>query len=206
MINYKYIAIEGNIGVGKTSLAKLFSKDLPHNLILEEFKKNPFLPKFYKTPGKLLLPLEMTFLFERYHQLTNLPKKGKIIGDYIFQKSKIFAKNNLSITEFDVFSKVFHVLNKNIIQPDLLILLENTIPNLQKNIARRGRKFENSISEKYLFEIEMRYHNFLKQNKFFRIIRVNVENIDFVHHSSDFKKMFNLLEEKYPKGNTIIKL
>ena len=152
---YKYIAIEGNIGAGKTSLAKKIAVDFNSKLIIERFADNPFLPKFYKDPERYAFTLEMSFLSERYQQISEDLSQLNIfneliISDYDIHKSLIFSKVNLSVDEFSLYRKLFYDMYKKILKPDLFVFLNQDIPRLQKNISRRGRDYENRISNEYL--------------------------------------------------------
>ena len=159
---YKYIAIEGNIGAGKTSLAKKIAVDFNSKLIIERFADNPFLPKFYKDPERYAFTLEMSFLSERYQQISEDLSQLNIfneliISDYDIHKSLIFSKVNLSVDEFSLYRKLFYDMYKKILKPDLFVFLNQDIPRLQKNISRRGRDYENRISNEYLSEINSEY-------------------------------------------------
>src|SRR3978361_212178 len=127
-MQYHYIAIEGNIGAGKTTLAHLLSKKLNARLILEEFADNPFLPKFYANPSQYAFPLELFFMAERYKQLKDLLQTKDMfqnitISDYLFTKCLLFGKVNLPDEEFLLYQKLFDIINPQLIQPDLLIYL-----------------------------------------------------------------------------------
>ena len=160
-MKYKHIAIEGNIGSGKTTLATMIADDFKTRLILEEFAKNPFLPKFYETPQRHAFPLELFFMEERYHQLKNLQEKDlfqpQMISDYFFIKSKLFAQNNLQYDEMQLFNRLFDIMNSHLSNPDLLVYLYADIPRLQQNIKKRGRNFEQNISDTYLQNIQDKY-------------------------------------------------
>ena len=129
--------------------------DFNAKLILEQYADNPYLPKFYAEPEKHAFPLELSFLAERYHQLKNeLNKKDtfqpKTISDYYFLKSLIFAKNNLAKDEYDLYVKLFNIINESLPQPDLFVYLYHTPERLQENIKKRGRSYEQNISDQYL--------------------------------------------------------
>ena len=157
-MQYKYIAIEGNIGSGKTTLATMLSADFNVRLMLEEFAENPFLPKFYEAPDRHAFPLELFFMAERYHQLRNLQEQDlfqpQIISDYFFIKSKLFAHNNLQNDEMQLFNRLFDIMYSSLPKPDLLVYLYADIGRLQQNIKKRGRHFEQNISDTYLQSIQ----------------------------------------------------
>ena len=149
-MRYNYIAIEGNIGAGKTCLSTMISEQFNGKLILEQFEDNSFLPKFYKEPEKYAFPLEMSFLAERYQQLKDQLTKQDLfktftISDYLFNKSLIFARNNLQADEFALFSTMFTIIDEFLPKPDLLVYLYLEVPNLQRNI----RNGEGRMSRKY---------------------------------------------------------
>jgi deoxyadenosine/deoxycytidine kinase len=203
---YNFIAIEGNIGAGKTSLATRIAKDFNAKLILEEFEDNAFLPKFYKEPEKYAFPLEMTFLASRYQQLKE--KLGQqdlfksfTITDYYIIKSLIFAKKTLPSDEFNLYTKFFNIIFDQLPKPDLLIYLYLKTTNLQRNIHKRGRPYELEIEDQYLDKIQEGYFEFFKQqNENQRIVIVDTNNIDFVNRESDYRKMVEIISEKYDPG------
>ncbi|MBV1888143.1 MAG: 2-amino-4-hydroxy-6-hydroxymethyldihydropteridine diphosphokinase, partial [Urechidicola sp.] len=159
---YRYIAIEGNIGAGKTSLATQLATDFNSKLVLERFKENPFLPKFYKEPDRYAFPLEMSFLADRYQQLLDdLTQydlfKENVIGDYDSYKSLIFAKITLQEEEFILYKKLFHLMHKDLAIPDRYVYLYQNTERLLQNIKNRGRDFEQEIEASYLQKINEGY-------------------------------------------------
>ena len=204
-MTYNFIAIEGNIGSGKTSLARKMANGQDTKIILEQFDDNPFLTKFYIDNEKYAFPLELSFLAERYQQLKREGSnfdlfKNLIISDYYFYKSLIFAKANLGEEEFKLYSKLFHIIYDSLPKPDLLIYLYLDINNLQKNIAQRGRSYEQNISDDYLIKIQTTYIDYLKQQQHIRILCLDVNNIDFVHKPNDYQKLINTIQLDYPLG------
>ena len=157
-LNYKYIAIEGNIGSGKTTLATKIAEDFNAKLILEQFSDNPFLPKFYENPKQYGFTLEMSFLTERYQQMreqlaqTDLFKEF-VVSDYDIFKSLIFSKVTLTDDEFVLYRKLFYILYSQIIKPDLYVFLYQNTDRLIENIKKRGREYEQNISPDYLKKI-----------------------------------------------------
>src|SRR5215216_4814765 len=146
-MNYHFIAIEGNIGAGKTTLAHLLAKHFNARLILEEFAGNPFLPKFYENPQQYAFPLELFFMAERYKQLKELIHTKDLfqsitITDYLFTKCLLFAKVNLPEEEFRLYQKLFDIISPQVIQPDLLIYLHAPVNKLRENIKKRNRSYE----------------------------------------------------------------
>jgi len=205
MKNYPYIVVEGNIGSGKTSLVKLLTKEFSSHSIYEEFSENPFLPKFYKEPNKYAFPLELSFLAERYHQLKKELNTRNLfhtntISDYYFIKSLIFAEITLPEDEFDLYKKLFNIIYQKLPQPDIFIYLYSDVERLQKNIRKRGRDYENQITDEYLTKIHKGYFNFLNQQNSFPVLILNLTNIDFVQQKEDFIKILVSLGETYEKG------
>ncbi len=206
---YNFIAIEGNIGAGKTTLAKKLAADFNARLILEQFADNPFLPKFYKDPEKHAFPLELSFLAERYQQLKNelnrqdLFQPG-IVSDYYFLKSLIFAKANLGIDEFGLYSKLFHIINGSLPKPDLFVYLYHDVERLQENIKKRGRSYEQKIPDDYLIKIQTTYFDFIKQLKDLRVLVVDVNKIDFANKIEDYNQMIKIINQPYNQGITRI--
>lgn len=188
---YKYIAIEGNIGAGKTSLAKKIAIDFNSKLILERFADNPFLPKFYKDPERYAFTLEMSFLSERYQQISeDLSQLNMfnelIVSDYDIHKSLIFSKVNLNEDEFSLYRKLFYDMYKQTLKPDLFVFLNQEIPRLQKNINRRGRDYENEITDEYLLKINSGYFEFFKSRPDINFKIIDISDLDFVENRLDY--------------------
>ncbi len=207
---YNFIVIEGNIGAGKTTLATKMSENLNARLILEQFADNPFLPKFYEDPEKHAFPLELSFLAERYHQLkkelsTQDIFKPTIISDYYFVKSLIFAKSNLKEDEFSLYTKLFHIINDSLPKPDLFVYLYHDIERLQENIRKRGRIYEQNITNDYLIKIQSAYFDFLKQMPELRIVIIDVNDVDYANNVQDYELVLTLLKKQYNQGITHIK-
>ena len=204
-MKYNYIAIEGCIGAGKTTLAEMLAADFNAELILERFADNPFLAKFYKDPTHYAFPLEMTFLTDRYQQLKNLLSKRDlftdlVVADYFIDKCAIFAKNNLQQDEYNLFLKVYDIIADFLPKPDILIYLYNTPENLLINIAKRGRDYEQEIQAEYLESIQENYLTFFKQRAQFPILIIESGALDFVNQVVDYEKIKGLLLREYDKG------
>ena len=188
---YKYIAIEGNIGAGKTSLAKKIAIDFNSKLILERFADNPFLPKFYKDPERYAFTLEMSFLSERYQQISeDLSQLNMfnelIVSDYDIHKSLIFSKVNLNEDEFSLYRKLFYDMYKQTLKPDLFVFINQEIPRLQKNINSRGRDYENEITDEYLLKINSGYFEFFKSRPDINFKIIDISDLDFVENRLDY--------------------
>ena len=210
-MSYRFISIEGNIGVGKTTLASKMSLDLNARLVLEEFEDNPFLIKFYESPEEYAFPLELFFMAERYHQLKRYQDQDLfqpfVIADYFFIKFKLFAKNNLKKDEFQLFNTIFNIISNSLNLPDLLIYLHCDIEKLQMNIKKRGRDFESNISNDYLLNIQSIYLDYLKKQKLFPALILDVTKIDFIETDLFYNKLVSLVSnENYTVGTHYIEL
>ena len=188
---YNYVAIEGNIGAGKTSLATTMSKEFNAKLILERFADNPFLPKFYKEPQRYAFTLEMSFLADRYQQISDdLSQldlfKDFIVSDYDVFKSLIFSKITLPKDEFMLYRKLFYQVYKDIPKPDLYVYLYQNTERLQENIKKRGRKYEKEIQDEYLDKINAGYLEFLKSHPEFNVKIIDISKKDFVKNRADY--------------------
>ena len=200
-MKYKYIAIEGNIGSGKTTLATMLSADYKFRLILESFAENPFLPKFYEDSEKHAFALELFFMAERYHQLKSLHEQDlfqpQIISDYFFMKSKLFAKNNLKNDEMRLFNRLFDIMFSSLSKPDLVIYLYADVVRLQNNIKKRGRNFEQSISNTYLQDIQGTYLDFLNKQNDFPVLIIDISQVDFVSEPAIYDSIKDMLKLSY---------
>jgi len=184
MNNFDYIAIEGVIGAGKTSLAKLLSKHYNAMLSLEEFQENPFLPKFYADRERYAFQTQLSFLASRFHQQQNIFTKDLfhdfIISDYLFDKDRIFAQINLTDDEMALYDRIFNIMNLKIPKPDLVIFIQCTVERLMYNIKLRNRDYEQEIEPDYLEELNDAYNNFFYHYDRSPLIVINASEIDFV--------------------------
>jgi deoxyadenosine/deoxycytidine kinase len=202
-MNHHFITVEGNIGAGKTTLAHLLSKRLNARLILEEFADNPFLPKFYESPKQYAFPLELFFMAERYKQLKELLHtdlfQSVTVSDYLFTKCLLFAKVNLPIEEFRLYQKLFDIIHQQLLHPDVLIYLHAPVSKLQQNIKKRQRKYEQSITDEYLFNIQETYTSYIKQHNL-KTIFIDATNADFLGNEKHLDVVVKALENDYPGG------
>ena len=188
---FNYIAIEGNIGAGKTSLATKIAHDFNAKLILERFKDNPFLPKFYEDTSRYAFPLEMSFLADRYQQISDdLSQldlfKDFIVSDYDVFKSLIFSKITLQEDEFILYRKLFNLMYKDLRKPDLYVYLYQNTERLQENIKKRGRDYEQNIKKNYLEKINAGYLDFLKSQPDFNVKIIDISDRDFIENRTDY--------------------
>ena len=197
---YNYIAIEGNIGAGKTSLAKLLSDQFNAKVVLERFADNPFLPKFYEDKERYAFPLEMSFLADRYQQLSDdLAQfdlfKNFIVSDYYIFKSLIFAQVTLSKDEYFLYRKMFDLMYKEITKPDLYVYLYQNTDRLLENIKKRGRDYEQNIEKDYLKKIQEGYSNFIKTEQDLNVLTIDVSELDFVNNENDYFAIIQQINE-----------
>ena len=196
-----YIAIEGNIGAGKTTLATKIAEDFNAKILLEGFADNPFLPKFYKDQNRYAFPLEMSFLADRYQQLSNdLAQfdlfKDFVVADYHIFKSLIFAKVTLQDDEFRLYKTLFDIIYKEMPKPDLYVYLYQNTNRLLQNIKRRGRSYEKEIQSDYLEKINRGYLDYIKSQTDLNILIIDVSNRDFVGNQSDYCYILDEIKTK----------
>jgi deoxyguanosine kinase len=200
-----YVVVEGNIGSGKTTLAKLLAERWGTRLILERFSENPFLPKFYESPEKFAFPLELSFLAERYNQNrdelnhTDLFRPG-VVADYSFSKSLIFARINLPDDEFELYQSLFHIIHGRLPRPDLLVYLHCSEEKSMRQIGIRGRHYEAGVNLSYLKRITQGYMDFLKQLTDTAVLLIDTDRLDFVQSPNDLKALIECIEVQYPVG------
>tara|TARA_B110000503_G_scaffold74126_1_gene114480 strand:+ start:24 stop:1157 length:1134 start_codon:yes stop_codon:yes gene_type:complete len=198
---YNYIAIEGNIGAGKTTLALKMSEDCNAKLITERFADNPFLPKFYKDQNRFAFPLEMSFLADRYQQLTDDLAQFDlftdfIVADYHVFKSIIFAKVTLQEDEFRLYKTMFDIIYKEMNKPDLYVYLYQNTAQLLENIKKRGRSYEQNIEADYLEKINQGYLDYIKTQTDLNVVVVDISELDFKKKQSDYVFLLSKIAAK----------
>lgn len=199
-MSYKFIAIEGNIGVGKTTLANMLSQSLGARLVLEEFAENPFLAKFYENPAQYAFSVELFFMAERFKQLKDLLAQQDLfhattVSDYLFTKCLLFAKVNLPEDEFQLYQRLFEMMQPQILQPDLLIYLHAPVSKLQDNIKKRNRLYELNIQNDYLFNIQQTYTQYIKHQPI-KTLYIDASNADFIDNPKHLKVILNAIENE----------
>jgi len=198
---FNYVAFEGNIGAGKTTLATKIAEDFNAKSVLERFADNPFLPKFYEDQNRYAFPLEMSFLADRYKQLSDdLSQfdlfKDFIVADYHIFKSLIFAKITLADDEFRLYSNLFHIIYKEMPKPDLYVYLYQNSERLLENIKKRGRSYEQEIQAEYLDKINTGYLDYIKSQTDLNILIIDVSDRDFVKNHEDYLFILNEIQKK----------
>jgi len=209
-MRYSFVTIEGNIGAGKTTLSNLLAKHYNARLILEQFADNPFLPKFYENPSQYAFPLELFFMAERFKQLKDLLGQKDLfqtvtISDYLFTKCLLFAKVNLPDDEFRLYQRLFDIIHQQLIQPDILVYLHAPVNKLQQNIRKRGRTYEQSIPDDYLFSIQETYTHYIKQHNL-RTLFVDASNADFLTNEKHLQVIIDALDKDYEVGQHYLTL
>jgi len=209
-IKYNYVVIEGNIGAGKTTLARRISDQFNAHLVLEHFADNPFLPKFYNEPDKYSFPLELSFLASRYKQLKEelVPQdlfKSFTVADYYFMKSLVFAASTLNGDEFNLYRQIFYIIYGSLPKPDIYVYLHLNTDRLLDNIERRGRNYEKSITKEYLQKIQDSYFSFFKQNPENKYLVIDINEIDFVANKDHYSKLIDtIFFDEYPVGLNMV--
>jgi deoxyguanosine kinase len=202
---YQFIAVEGNIGAGKTTLCQRLADYSGCALLLEQFTDNPFLPPFYEQPERYAFPVELFFMTERHKQLLEhfaQPDffKPFTVADYFFVKTLLFAKNNLSEEELRLFQRLFNVLNSTFPKPDLLLYLHRPVEVLMRQIKKRGRNIELNISREYLEEIQGAYLNYLKMETDTPVVIIELGEADFQRDEHVFQAIVGIMQEHFEHG------
>lgn len=202
---HSYIAIEGNIGAGKTTLCQMLAEQFDSKLILEQFTDNPFLPFFYEAPERYAFPVELFFMTERHKQLQELLSQQdlfqqSIIADYFFVKTLLFARNNLNDQEYRLFQRLFNILNATFPQPQLLVYLHRSVEGLLENIKKRGREYEQEIAPEYLLSIQNAYLDYFKTKTDIPILILDVEQANWVEEPTHYERLLEMISQSYAPG------
>jgi deoxyguanosine kinase len=183
---FDFIAIEGVIGAGKTSLAKLIAESSNARLVLEEFEENPFLPQFYENRERYAFQTQLSFLASRFKQQQRMLSRdlfdGGIVSDYMFEKDRIFARLNLGEDEMNLYDNIYNIMTGISAKPDLVIYLQSNVDRLMENIEQRGRDYEKHITPDYLQELSDAYNQFFYHYNKAPLMIINSSEIDFVNN------------------------
>ncbi len=200
----KYIAIEGVIGVGKTTLAMLLGKKLQARIVLEEFEDNPFLERFYENPERYAFQTQMSFLTARYKQQQQLRNfdlfHDYLVSDYIFDKDRIFAYLNLQDDELRLYETIVNFMDKTITSPDLVVYLQSSPERLMENIKKRNRGIERGIKESYIRDLHDAYNYYFFRYKKTPLLIINTTELDFANSAEDFELLYDLICNKSHTG------
>jgi len=199
----KYIAIEGVIGAGKTTLSRKLSESLNAQLVLEDFDENPFLERFYENPKAYAFHTQIYFLLSRFKQLQKLKQPELfheyIVADYIFEKDKIFAYLNLHDDELKLYETITTNIEKAVVVPDIIIYLQSTTDRLMNNIMYRNRSYEQNMSKEYINDLNEAYNYFFLRYRATKVMIVDTNEVDFLNNEQDYQ---NLLAEILKSDHT----
>jgi deoxyguanosine kinase len=183
-----YIAVEGPIGVGKTTLTQLLGECLNMRIVFEQFEENPFLSRFYEDRSRYAFQTELFFLLDRYrHQQSVVGpsfKMGSVVCDYFFPKTKLFAEMNLKDDEWKLFCDLYDALSLQIARPDLIVYLTASVDNLMLRIFQRDRSFERIMDRNYIARLSIAYESFFKGYNASAILKIDTNNLDFVRDNT----------------------
>jgi len=189
----RYIAIEGVIGAGKTTLATMLGEKIGGNVVLEQFEENPFLSKFYEDPKHYAFQTQIFFLLSRYRQQQQLFQADLfhrfVITDYIFEKDKIFAYLNLMDDELKLYETLVSSIEQKVPTPDLVVYIQSSVERLMGNIHHRGREIEKNMSEEYIRDLNEAYNYFFFRYKSCPLLIVNSTALDFVNNKNHFEDL-----------------
>ncbi len=205
----EFICIEGNIGIGKTTLVKKLSGQTGQFAFYEEFEENPWLPLFYEDPENTVLSLELSFLTDRIKQLNKIKKEhgGKaLLNDYCLDKCLLFAKVNLSASEFEQYKNLHRRVSQHVIQPTLVVVIHSTVGNLLQNIKTRGRAYEQKMEATYLEKLNTSYYEFFKEEKSYRVLNIFSAQLDDAAYERIFREIIAYLKMNSAIKNTSIEL
>jgi deoxyadenosine/deoxycytidine kinase len=196
---YRYIVVEGPIGVGKTSLARRLAEHLAATALLEKPEENPFLAKFYRDPPRYALATQLFFLFQRGNEVRDLAQmdmfSASTVADYMFDKDPLFARINLNDEEFVLYQQIFRSLQLQAPVPDLVIYLQAAPETLAERVRRRAQPYETGISDDYLLRLAQGYSDFFYHYSAAPVLMVNNEYLNLADNDEDFNLLLQRIEE-----------
>jgi len=194
----KYIAIEGPIGVGKTALAEMLAQRLGAKLVLEQVEENPFLDRFYEDMPTYAFQTQVFFLLSRHRQQQELKQPGlfedTVVSDYVFEKERVFAGLNLTDHELALYDKIYELLSREVVRPDVIVYLQARTEVLLSRLKQRGRPYEASIDPEYVEALADSYNHYFLHYEASPLLIVNTEQLDFVRNREDFEDLFKAIE------------
>ncbi|WP_411954370.1 deoxynucleoside kinase [Alkalibacillus sp. S2W] len=210
--NTPFIAVEGPIGVGKTSLSNKIATHFYYHLLKEIVEENPFLGKFYDNIEEWSFQTEMFFLCNRFKQLEDIEKHylnqaKPVVSDYHIMKNMIFARRTLKPEQYEKYEQIFNILTQDLAKPNVMIYIHASLDTLLKRIESRGREVEQNIQADYLQQLSEDYEEFMnhfeEENPDVPVIRINGDEIDFVKHQSDLDYILTVVQQHIDKGDFI---
>lgn len=207
---FDFIAIEGVIGAGKTTLAQLLAERNSARLVLERFEENPFLPKFYEDKKRYAFQTQLAFLASRFKQQEKMTSRELfdecVISDYIFEKDRIFARLNLDDDELGLYDNIYNIMTGISARPDLVIYLQSSVDRLMDNIEKRGRDYEQHITPDYLQDLSDAYNHFFYHYNKAPLIIINATNADFLNNPDQLAYLEEQIFEKPIRSNTHLQI
>ena len=210
LMPYGYVALEGLIGAGKTTLAKRLAQEWDAEVVLEEFADNPFLPRFYLEPARYAFSLELSFLAQRYHQLKRVGERSLFqpitVADYSIGKSQVFASVTLPPDELALFRDLYTIMYSGLPRPDLLVYLHTPMATVQQRIRTRGRSYEQHIATEYLANLQESYLDHLRKLQQVRVLVVDIDGHDLLNEQDAYARLLSLVTQERGIGHHVERL